>query len=192
MERGSAGSEPKRVEIDMKELDDILRRASSGPIPQEDLKKLRAAMETLGWLQAEISRKNASLGRLRKLLFGTPKIEKTSQILGDSPKESSKEEESSEDPPPGTPPDPSPPAPKGHGRNGAGAYSGASRVVVTHETLHPGDPCPVAGCEGKLYRLPEPRVLVCVKGHVPLQATVYEREALRCQWPGQLHQRCSG
>lgn len=170
----------------MKELDDILRRAAVGPIPPEDLKKLRAAMETLGWLQGEISRKDASLGRLRKLLFGTPKTEKTSQILGESPKESSKEEESSEDPPPGTSPDPSSPDPKGHGRNGAGAYSGASRVVVTHETLHAGDPCPVPGCEGKLYQLPEPRVLVCVKGHVPIQATVYEREALRCALCGKV------
>ncbi len=59
-------------------------------------------------------------------------------------------------------------------------------MVVTHETLHPGDPCPVEGCEGKLYQLPEPRVLVCVKGHVPLQATVYEREALRCALCGKV------
>src|SRR5581483_2441313 len=35
-------------------------------------------------------------------------------------------------------------------------------------------------------RLPEPRTLVCVRGHVPLKATVYEREALRCALCGKL------
>ncbi len=75
----------------MKEFEDILRRASSGPLLPEDRQKLKEAMETLLWLQSELSRKNASIGRLRKLLFGTPKTEKTSQILGESPKEASKE-----------------------------------------------------------------------------------------------------
>lgn len=166
----------------MNELEEILRRAATGPIPPEDLQKLRSAMETLGWLQGEISRKDASLGRLRKLLFGTPKTEKTRQILGESPKETQEGEEKAEDPPQAAShvPESAPSPNKGHGRNGAGAYPGAQHVKVPHEKLKPGDPCPEEGCEGKLYRQPEPRTLVCVRGHVPLGATVYEREALRC------------
>lgn len=172
----------------MSELDDILRRAATGPISQEDLRKLRSAMETLGWLQGELSRKDASLGRLRKLLFGTPKTEKTSRVLGDDADKAREEPgEPSEEPPQEASHAPeSAPPPKGHGRNGAGAYAGAPRVKVAHETLHPGDPCPQDGCSGKLYRLPEPRVLVCVRGHVPLQATRYEREALRCALCGKV------
>lgn len=172
----------------MKELEEILQRALTGPISPEEHRKLRAAMETLGWLQAEIGRKNASLGRLRKLIFGTPKTEKTSQILGEGAKEAAREgEEKAEDPPQAAPDAPeSAPPPKGHGRNGADSYAGAQRVSVPHETLKPGDPCPERGCEGKLYRLPEPRVLVCVRGHVPLQATRYEREALRCALCGKV------
>lgn len=166
----------------MGELEEILRRAAIGPIPPEDLKKLRSAMETLGWLQGEISRKDASLGRLRKMIFGTPTTEKTSRVLGETggkPQEG--EGDGSEDPPQETSHAPeSASLPKGHGRNGAGAYVGAPRVKIPHETFKPGDPCPEEGCSGKLYRLPEPRTLVCVRGHVPLQATVYEREALRC------------
>jgi len=171
----------------MKDLEEILQRASS-TLPPEDLRKLRAAIETLGWLQGEISHRDASLGRLRKLIFGTPKTEKTSQILGEGPRETQEgEDEKSEDPPQGSSSDPSQPTdPKGHGRNGADAYSGGRRVAVPHRSLHPGDPCPEAGCEGKLYRLPEPRVLVCVRGHVPLEATVYEREALRCALCGKV------
>ena len=186
VERGPVGPAPKRVEIDMKELEEILQRALTGPISQEDHRKLRAAMETLGWLQGEIGRKDASLGRLRKLLFGTPKTEKTSQVLGESAQKVPEGgDEKPEDPPQAASPDPKP-APAGHGRNGADAYPGAERVAVGHETLKAGDPCPQEGCEGKLYRLPEPRVLVCVRGHVPLQATVYEREALRCALCGKV------
>lgn len=172
----------------MKEIEEILQRALTGPISPEEHRKLRAAMETLGWLQSEIGRKNASLGRLRKLIFGTPKTEKTSHVLGESVKEAAKEgEEKAEDPPQAASDAPeSAPPQKGHGRNGADAYAGAQRVAVPHETLAPGDPCPQKGCEGKLYRLPEPRVLVCVRGHVPLQATVYEREALRCALCGKV------
>jgi transposase len=186
MERGPTPSQ--RLEIDMSELDDILRRALQGPISPEEHRKLRSAMETLGWLQGELSRKDASLGRLRKLLFGMSKTEKTSRVLGEiSGKPQEGGGDSSEDPPQETSHAPeSAPPPKGHGRNGAGAYAGAPRVKIAHETLQPGDPCPEDGCPGKLYRLPEPRTLVCVRGHVPLQATVYEREALRCALCGRL------
>jgi transposase len=169
----------------MKDLEDILQRVSGAP---EDLKKLRYALETLEWLQAQITRKDASVGRLRKLLFGTPTTEKTRQVLGENAEKAPEGEGETSEDPPQTPSDDSKPdpAPKGHGRNGADAYTGAERVSVPHPELKPGDPCPEAGCEGKLYRLPEPRVLVCVKGHVPLQATVYERETLRCALCGKV------
>jgi transposase len=188
VERGSSETGPKRVEIDMKDLDEILQRALVGPISPEDHRKLRAAMETLGWLQGEISRKDASLGKLRKLIFGTPTTEKTSQVLGESPKKTQEGADENSEDPPQAPSDASKSASRasGHGRNGAGAYTGAQRVSVLHETLNAGDPCPESGCEGKLYRLAEPRVLVCVKGHVPLQATVYQREALRCALCGKV------
>ena len=172
----------------MKELDEILLRAASGSISPDDLKKLRAAIETLGWLQGEISRKDASLGRLRKLIFGTPKTEKTSHVLGESEKAPKEEGDGESEEPPGAVSSDASSAspPKGHGRNGADNYVGAQRVEVKHPTLKSGDPCPEKGCEGKLYRLPEPRVLVCVRGHVPLQATRYEREALRCALCGKV------
>ena len=47
--------------------------------------------------------------------------------------------------------------PKGHGRNAAEDYTGATRVPVPHPTLKEGDPCP--GCRGKLYAIdPSPHV----------------------------------
>jgi hypothetical protein len=68
---------------------------------------------------------------------------------------------------------------KGHGRNGAEAYSGAEKVQVAHESLKPGDRCP--HCQkGKVYHQAQPGVLVGVVGKAALKATVYELEKLRC------------
>ena len=87
---------------------------------------------------------------------------------------------------------PETPAPKndaepvqGHGRNGTSSYTGAKKVVVTHPTMKPGDPCP--GCEkGKVYPQKEPRVLVRLVGQAPLAATVYELDRLRCNLCGEV------
>jgi transposase len=89
--------------------------------------------------------------------------------------------------PPSEPPkEPTPAAkPKGHGRNGAQAYTGAKKIAVQHPTLHTGDACP--GCEkGKVYPQKEPRALVRIVGQAPLAATVYELDRLRCNLCGEV------
>jgi transposase len=70
--------------------------------------------------------------------------------------------------------------PAGHGRIGADAYTGAERVRVTHPKLSPGDHCPIAGCHGRLYDTQAPNENVELKASAPVQATVYERQVLRC------------
>ena len=91
------------------------------------------------------------------------------------------------------PPDPAPDeaprndttVPTGHGRNPAAAFRGASQVAVAHPTLHSGDLCPE--CQrGKVYRQKEPARLVRFVGHAPLEATVFERERLRCNACGEV------
>jgi transposase len=89
-------------------------------------------------------------------------------------------------PPSGPPKEPTPAAkPKGHGRNGAQAYTGAKKIAVPHPGLHTGDACP--GCEkGKVYLQKEPRALVRIVGQAPLAATVYELDRLRCNLCGEV------
>jgi len=70
--------------------------------------------------------------------------------------------------------------PAGHGRIGADAYTGAERVRVTHPKLNPGDHCPIAGCHGRLYDTKAPNENVELTASAPVQATVYERQVLRC------------
>ena len=150
-----------------------------------DHAKLKAAVDTLAFLTAELQTKGTSLDRLRRLLFGAP-TEKTRTILGagaasDQPA-ASLPGGGREAPPPGAGAKPKRP---GHGRIPAAAYTGATRITIAHPTMHSGDGCP--GClKGKVYLLAEPGRLVRITGMAPLGATVYECARLRCNLCGEV------
>jgi transposase len=165
-----------RIDVPMEELEKVLERARKEPLDQEGYAKLKASLETLGYLMQLVENKDTTIHRLRQILFGSS-TEKTSRVLPaedaarqagnptvnlKAPKEKASEEKS-----------------KGHGRNGAEAYSGAEKVQVAHESLKPGDRCP--HCQkGKVYHQAQPGLLVRVVGQAALKATVYELEKLRC------------
>jgi transposase len=138
-------------------------------------------MDTLVFVTAELQRKQTSLDRLRRLLFGAP-TETTRTILAAGAAPGA--------PDPGASPRPADPAaaatPRpGHGRLGAAAYTGAELVAIAHPTLHRGDRCP--GCPtGKIYPLTEPATLVRITGMAPLGATVYECARWRCNLCGEV------
>ena len=140
---------PELIEqIDMKEIEEILEHWRREALSEEEHRKLKAAIETLAFLTSEIEDKQASIKRLRKLLFGQTS-EKTKVVLEDLLDEASsaatqgaedeaRSEGSSEQA------EPEKPKPKGHGRNGADAYRGAKRTKVPHESLKTGDRCPLS------------------------------------------------
>ncbi len=139
--------------------------------------------DTLAWVTGELQAKDVSVDRLRHMIFGASS-EKTRDVLGDGRQDADlmpgAEQSAS-----ATPTTPRPKAP-GHGRNGAVAYTGATRVTVAHPHLHSGEPCP--GCtSGKLYAQSEPGKLLRITGVAPLSATVYERERLRCNLCGEVY-----
>lgn len=183
-------AKPKRVEVEIEQLEAILQRAESA-LSAEDREILRAAIESFAWLTEQLQKKNVSLARLRQL-FGLSTSEKAKDVLGEEGQES--DEAKNNDAPDGTSKSDAgkksgegeeKEKQKGHGRNGADDYKGAERIYTPHESLKPGDPCPE--CEdGKVYRQPKPQVLVRVKGAAPLQATVYEQEGLRCNLCGKV------
>jgi transposase len=178
------GRKPELIELDASELEAILERTKTSALDARDHEKLKALVETLVWMTAELEKKSTTLERLRKALsINTKKTEKTSDVLegtGDAePSQGNKEERLGEKP------EKKKKKPKGHGRNGADAYEGAEKIEVPHESLKSGDACPE--CEtGKVYVLRNPRKLVRVTGQAPLQATVYELERLRCHLCGEV------
>src|ERR1019366_1740442 len=156
----------------------------------EEHATLTGAIDTLALVTAQLQTKNASLERLRRILFGAS-TETTRNVLGEDTDEKGGV--------PGTAAagadaastptqDNAAPRPKapGHGRNGAAAYTGATQVRVAHPDLHGGEACP--GCtSGKLYPQSEPSKLVRITGMAPLTATVYACDRLRCNLCGEVY-----
>jgi len=150
----------RRVDVNIAELDRVLDGAREAPLSEADCEKVKTALHALAAMLVRprnTEKTNAVL----------PKSEDPGKDAGPQPNESS-----------------TPPA-KGHGRNGAEAFSGAQKTEIQHQNLKHGDRCP--DCEqGNVYGQKEPKVLVRVVGQAPLAATVYSLERLRCGACGQV------
>jgi transposase len=172
-------TEKKRIDLELRQIDELLARAEVGILQEGDYEIIKAMADCIVFLSQSVDEKAAKIKKLLRMIFGatTEKKEnvlsvadddKTSSEAGektDGSSQSKGEEEKA--------------ALKGHGRNGADDYPGATRVEITHPDLKPNDPCPKCE-EGKLYKLSEPGVEIRLKGAAPLTATVYELEKLRC------------
>jgi hypothetical protein len=160
--------------VSREEMAAILERTRAVLSPEEHA-KLTGAIDTLAQVTAQLQAKDASIERLRRMLFGAP-TETTRNVLGEAVQASTASE-----PAPTTPKEKAP----GHGRNAAAAYTGAQRVSVPHPQLRATQSCP--GCSGKLYPQSEPSQLVRITGMAPLTATVYACERLRCNLCGEVY-----
>ena len=169
----------ERIEIGMEELNQLLERARER-LPEEDYRKLKAAVETLEYLTELVADKDTTIRHLRQLLLPAA-TEKTKDVLAKAGMETA---DPTEQPATGEAPEKDRPRP-GHGRNGAAEYPGAQKIEVPHQRLKHGDRCPECG-KGNVYGQKEPKVLVRVVGQAPLAATVYSLERLRCNGCGQV------
>ena len=177
---------PEPLPISRQELQALIGRAQAGPLDEADCRVLQAVVETLCLLSQWLEDKTITIARLKQMLFGA-RTEKTENVL----KAANQEETPSSETEPAAPSTGHSPAEKsqdqkkGHGRNGAAAYTGAPRIKVSHPTLTAGDPCPA--CQtGKVYASQEPGLLVRITGQPPLGAIVYELSKLRCSLCGEV------
>jgi hypothetical protein len=172
----------ERVDMNQEELDALLERARTGPLSEEDCAKLRGVIETLSYLTDLLEDRKTTIQKLRQILFGAT-TEKTSNLLKTGTEQAGArtgQAEGDRTPAPGGGQEPkSGDKPKGHGRNGALSYIGATKIKISHESLKPGDGCPKCQ-KGKVYASVAPRRLVRIVGQAPLGAKVYEMENLRC------------
>jgi hypothetical protein len=179
-----------RVALDMKELEELLDSAKARPLSEDEYKKLKAALETLGYLTDMLGNKDTTIHRLRQIIFGAS-TEKTRNAVGarpegGTPEDNKKADEQTDAPSPTRDDTPKEDKKgKGHGRNGAQSYTGADKIKVTHESLKSGDGCPCCQ-KGKVYGLKIPAVIVRIVGRAPIGATVYELENLRCNLCGEV------
>lgn len=167
------------VDLGQERLEQLLERVKTA-LPEDDFADLGRVVTAYQYLLRLIEMKNISLERLRKIIFGS-KSEKTSEIFKGPPENSASSGAPMEDAAT-LPADEEDSLPeqkrKGHGRNGAAAYTGAERQKVSHPSMKPGDVCPECK-HGKVYAF-TPGTLVRLKGQAPIGAIVYEVQNLRC------------
>ena len=170
----------ERLEVTTEELEALLEGVR-GPLGEAGYQKLKAAVNTLGYLTELVADKDTTIRHLRQLLLPAS-TEKTREVLrkvGVEPGSETEKPEGGDEPKKGGPR-------PGHGRNGAAAFRGAQRVEIVHPKLKPGDRCPGCG-RGNVYRQKEPKLLVRMVGQAPLEATIYALERLRCNACGEVY-----
>ena len=195
---------PEVIELDYEELQSKLDQieAVMGSQMAQPFRQL------LGWYTALLGLlrdKKISIQRLKRMLFGAS-TERTSKVLPSPTSSSEQPADASADAsatdtgntnqgatssPDSAAPSSAPESnnhaarrrPPGHGRTPAEAYTGCSTLIVTHESLRPGDPCPQCG-KGTVYRQSNWSPVVRLKGQPPVGGTVYQLERLRCHLCG--------
>ena len=177
---------PELIEVESEELEEVLRRVEQS-LDEKDSTLIRRVFESYAYVSDLIDDKNTSIRHLRQLFFGK-RTEKTAAVVGEktevsgAPLECAAAAGTGSDAGVENTDEPSESdeaaSSKGHGRNGADAYRGATRIEVRHPTLTAGDACPSCG-QGTVYEK-VPGVLVRIIGQPPLGATIYELQKLRC------------
>jgi len=173
-------SSTQQAEISISELEAIIKRSATEPLNEQERQTLLEVSQTLQYVTEQLEKKGISIARLKKLLFGasTEKLDKLNSASEQNEAGQDDKDTSNDD-------KPKKEKPKGHGRNGADAYTGAPKVKVSHETLKPGDSCP--NCvKGTVYECKIPGRIVRVTGQAPLTAKVYELQKLRCNLCGKV------
>ena len=166
---------PPPLELDAADVPALLERVREA-MSAEDYGLIQALLATLIHITELVAKKKASIQRLTKLLFGV-RTEKASVLLPNAVSGAESSPEGSQ-PPAGKR--------KGHGRKRIEDYPGATRILVPHPRLTPGDAC-LDGCGGTLYRLKKGVRLVRFRGKAALDAVLYTLEQLRCSLCGALY-----
>ena len=173
---------PKIIDLDTSELEAIRQRLQAR-LDEKDYDLITTVLEGYLYLITTLQQKKGAIARLQKLLFGA-RTETMAAIVGEDAQTFSSPSAGNENAFEPTGAAEPKPRRQGHGRHGADAYPGAVNIVVPHQTLHAGDPCPE--CPGVVYDVKPPAKLIRFVGQAPVHATVYHRQRLRCNLCGKV------
>jgi hypothetical protein len=196
----------RKIELSEAEIQDLSQRLQEKTLFDKDYEILMGMLEVLVTLNEVVRQQDISIKRLLKRIFGV-KTEKRENLFDgeaasenpsssasdtkndgenrqtgsgepseelhaseskNDPEDTLNGEENSKDQ-----------SPKGHGRNGVDAFTGAEHKTVEHIDLKVGDKCPFQCPNGRLYPL-KPALTLCFSGNAPVGCTILERERLRC------------
>ena len=177
---------PNMMDTSLEELSGLIERLESRRLDEDDYSVVANVVATVMYLKQVHDDKSMSIKRLLNLLFGSVSSEKTDKLLAqlEAAGKSAGKRGQKKDKARGKR------KPKGHGRNGASAYTGAERVQVELKELVAGAVCPCCpqgSTQGKVYPSSEgPKALVRLRGEAPVKAKVWELERLRCNLCGEV------
>jgi hypothetical protein len=189
---------PEAIELDQADLESKLDQIAT--VMGEDVARpFRQLLHWYVFLLGLLREKKLSIQRLRKMLFGAT-TERATNVLSSAGESTGESAQTSATPPPtpdtssaaenskssGSNTSGNRPPRRGHGRIPASAYTGCPQVIVTHETLSPGDDCPDCG-RGTVYRQSDWSPVVRLKGQPPVGGLVYQCEKLRCHLCGKVY-----
>jgi hypothetical protein len=161
----------QKIELTTEQAEALLQRAEQQCFLEQDYPIVFAIMQNYFAIGHVMQEKTHTIMRLLNRCFGH-RTEKSRKVFAEKHSTEAQRKTAKE-------------KPKGHGRNGASAYTGAKKVCVPHPTFKAGDRCPLCP-KGKLYPYYQQGTLVRVVGRAPMGATVYELEKLRCNLCGEL------
>ena len=174
-------TQPKRLEMSQAELEGFFERLERDELTESDRAQLKDIIAAVLWMARELEHKELSIKRLQRL-FGI-KTEKASKIFPEKSDDKDKNDDGT-----GGPSSPKPSAEnnprnrsdekKPGGKNGADDYPDSERIYHTHESLKPGQTCPLCS-SGTLYDYGAGSV-IRLTGQPPIKATVHQPQQLRC------------
>jgi hypothetical protein len=182
---------PEEVKLSREDGEALIERIQANSRTGDDQRLLVKLIRLYFWFTFALSETTISLKRLKRALFGGGKPPPSSPPAGGGSSGGTPTDPvtASNAPPAATAP-PEAPAParpvrrQGHGRHGAGVYTGAARIVCRHDILAAGQRCPACG-RGTLYSLPA-GMEMRIDGNALLSAIRYELEKLRCSACGEV------
>lgn len=194
MSKGKKNSPPVE-ETRPEEIEGLIGRAERGELTPEEQARVSGLLRLFLKLVWVSQAKEATLARLRGLIFGKSTEKRKKDKPGAPPdgtsggavgNEHAEALPSSSD----TPSDDEPESAQarrcgGTGRTPQSEFVGASDVMVTDESLTDGGPCPDEVCGGKLFETGRPNVKVVLNGQPLIGATRYVMPTFICS-------RCRG
>lgn len=187
---------PERIDLTEKEADQLLERLKASNLSNDDQKLMAGVLNFCLWLQVKLSNAAITIRKLSKI-FGVSSEKRSNdkgppqtnnnpsntlnqEQLLEKNSETSDQEEAEE---------------KGQGnakKKGknkglipASAYTGATKLEIKHPFLSTGDPCPLEGCTGRLYKT-KPGNIIRIVGGKMAEAKNYILENLRCNLCGKI------